>query len=101
MAKSIISNEKRCYMCGSYRWIEVHHIYGAAYRNKSEQYGLKVPLCHYCHNEPPNGVHHNKRNRIALQAKVQKIAMKRYKWTVEDFIAIFGRNYIREDDDNE
>ena len=76
-------------------------MYGAAYRNTSEQYGLKVPLCHYCHNEPPNGVHHNKENRLALQEKVQRIAMKRYGWTIEDFISIFGRNYIREEDNNE
>lgn len=93
MAKSIIQNEKRCYMCGSVRWLEEHHVYPAANRKKSEHYGLKVYLCHYCHNEPPNGVHHNRENRLALQAKVQEIAMQHYGWTVEDFISIFGRNY--------
>lgn len=94
MAKSIIQSEKRCYMCGSYRWLECHHVYGAACKNKSEHYGLKVWLCHYCHNEPPNGVHHNRANRLALQAKVQKIAMEHYGWTVDDFRELFGKNYI-------
>lgn len=94
MAKSIICEEKRCYMCGSVRWLECHHVFGAANRKLSEKYGLKVYLCHYCHNEPPNGVHQNKAKREALQAKVQKIAMKHYGWSVEDFIRIFGQNYI-------
>jgi hypothetical protein len=96
MAKSIISEEKQCYMCGSTQWIEVHHIFGGAFRNKSEQYGLKVPLCHYCHNEPPNGVHHNKQNRLALQSKAQEIAMEYYGWDIDEFRAIFGKNYIDE-----
>lgn len=94
MAKSIISEERKCYICGSVRWIEIHHIYGAAYRNRSEQYGLTVPLCHYCHNEPPNGVHFNKEIRRKLQAKAQKIAMRHYKWSIEDFRERFGRNYL-------
>ena len=94
MAKSIISEEECCYMCGSFRWIECHHIFGGAYRKKSEHYGLKVNLCHYCHNEPPNGVHHNKNNRLALQERAQLIAMEYYGWTVDDFIKKFGRNYL-------
>lgn len=97
MAKSIISEEKQCFLCGSVRWLECHHIFGASYRNKAERLGLKVYLCHYCHNEPPNGVHQNKRNRLALQARAQKIAMRHYGWSTEDFIREFGKNYILED----
>ena len=82
-------------MCGSYQWIEIHHIFfGARLRQKSEEYGLTVPLCHYCHNEYPNGVHQNKENRLALQAKAQKIAMEHYGWSTEEFIKIFRKNYI-------
>ena len=92
--KSIISQEKRCYICGSVRWIEIHHVFGGADRNTADQYGLTVPLCHYCHNEPPNGVHQNKEVRRKLQAKAQKIAMKRYGWSVEDFRDRFGKNYL-------
>lgn len=93
--KSIITNNlDRCYLCGSYRWIELHHVWGGAKRKLSTQYGLVVPLCHYCHNEPPNGVHQNKENRLYLQAKVQKKAMKHYGWTVEQFREIFGKNYL-------
>lgn len=101
MAKSIIQTDREhCFMCGrnaraDYFGLEEHHVFGGyGIREISEKYGLKVYLCHYCHNEPPNGVHHNRENRLALQAKVQKTAMKHYGWTVEDVIAILGKNYI-------
>lgn len=92
--KSIIQDDyERCFMCGSYQWLEEHHVFGASNRNKSEEYGLKVRLCHYCHNEPPNGIHFNKFNRLALQALVQEKAMKYYGWTEQKFIEMFGRSY--------
>ena len=89
---SIISKEKRCYLCGSENWIESHHIFGAADRKKSEKYGLKVYLCHYCHNEPPNGVHHNAGNNRLLKQIGQRAFMLKYPNL--DFMAIFGRNYL-------
>lgn len=101
MSKSIIQTDRsHCYICGrnahaDYFGLEEHHVYGGyGIRPISEKYGLKVYLCHSCHNEPPNGVHQNREIRLALQARVQKIAMKHYKWSIEDFRAIFGRNYI-------
>lgn len=94
MAKSIISEEKRCFICGSHQWIEIHHIFGAADKKKSTEYGLVVPLCHYCHNEPPNGVHFNKEIRRKLQAYAQKKAMKYYGWDMEAWRSRFGRNYL-------
>lgn len=94
MAKSIISEEKRCFICGSMRWIEIHHIFGAADKKTSEKYGLLVPLCHYCHNEPPNGVHQNKVIRRKLQAYAQKKAIKHYGWDKETWMSLFGRNYL-------
>jgi hypothetical protein len=39
-------------------------------------------------------VHQNKEIRRALQAKVQRIAMAFYGWTVQDFIKIFRKNYL-------
>lgn len=83
-----------CYMCGRIHWIEWHHVFGGPDRKSSERYGLVVPLCHWCHNEPPNGVHHNRENMDKLRAAVQKLAMEHYGWTVEEFREIFGRSYI-------
>lgn len=70
MSKSIMQREKECYICRELvgaemslpdTGLEMHHIFGGtANRKLSEKYGLKVWLCHAHHNEPPEGVHHNK-----------------------------------------
>ena len=94
MSKSIMQDEKECFICGTTHWLEKHHIFGGAYRKKSERDGLTVYLCHYHHNEPPDGVHHNRRGMDYLRAKGQEAYMKRYGATVEDFIREYGRNYL-------
>lgn len=94
--KSIIQDleDKKCFICGSYNWIELHHIFGGANRKKSEKYGLVVYLCHDCHNEAPNGVHHNAERMRILRSYAQKKAMKHYGWTTQEFIKLFGKNYL-------
>lgn len=81
-------------MCGSSRWIEKHHIFNGAYRKKSEKYGLVIDLCHYYHNEPPNGVHFNSDKMKKLKRYGQLKAMSENGWTVEEFIHQFGKNYL-------
>ena len=96
--KSILQkNTCECLICGTTRWLEWHHVFGAATRTKSGEDGLVVRLCHHHHNEPPNGVHHNKVFRRKLQAFAQKKAMEHYGWTVEDFIREYHRSYLEED----
>lgn len=90
--KSIISNEHKCFICGRTDWIECHHIYGGANRKISEKNGFKVNLCHYCHNEPPNGVHHNRNNDLRLKQICQKEYEKTH--TREEFMGLIGRNYL-------
>lgn len=95
MAKSILQTDKQsCFLCGSHNWLEEHHVFGGANRKISEKYGLKVHLCHWCHNEPPKGVHHNQENRQALQRTAQEKAMRHYGWTVDDVRRILGKNYL-------
>lgn len=84
----------RCHICGRYGNIEMHHVFGGQRRKISDKYGAVVPLCHNCHNEPPNGVHHNKEVRLALQAETQRKLMDDHGWTVADFIKVFGKNYL-------
>lgn len=85
---------KKCYICGVWGYTERHHVFNGAFRKKSEKYGYVVNLCHWCHNEPPDGVHHNAELDNWLKAKFQKKAMQEQGWTTEEFIAEFGRNYI-------
>lgn len=99
MNSIIQPNRDRCYLCGRYGTsvdpLDEHHVFFGPYRKKSEKYGLKVYLHHNtCHIFGKNAVHANHKVCRELQAEAQKIAMERYGWTVEDFIAIFGKNYI-------
>ncbi|MEG1126226.1 MAG: hypothetical protein RSC96_00515 [Oscillospiraceae bacterium] len=83
-----------CFLCGRYGYTERHHIFGGALRAKSERYGLWVDLCHYCHNEPPTGVHHNAKTMLCLHQYGQKKAMKENNWSKEDFMREFYKNYL-------
>ncbi len=96
---SIIQAERtHCYICcqnASVEPLDCHHIFGASNRDKSEKYGLKVYLHHNkCHIFGRNSVHQNADINRALKAEAQKIAMAHYGWSVEDFIKIFGKNYL-------
>jgi len=89
-----MSGDRECFICGSHVWIEAHHIFGGPNRKKSDKLGLVVDLCHYCHNEPPNGVHHNREAMLELRRYGQQKAMREQGWTKEQFIKEFGRNYL-------
>ena len=95
MRTSIIQQNKECFICGKRSCIEVHHIFGAFRRKKSEQYGLLLYLCKE-HHTGTNGCH-GKKGSI-LQNQFHKIGqnsyIKTYNKTVEDFMEVFGKNYL-------
>lgn len=92
--KSIIEGDskERCFRCKKYRPTEEHHIFGGPNRKLSEKYGLKVHLCHFCHNEKPDGVHFNRENELELKRIGQREFEKAYPNI--DFLQTFGRNYL-------
>lgn len=83
-----------CHICGSARNIERHHIFGGALRKKSEKFGATVDLCHTCHNEPPQGIHHNAENMLKLKQYGQRKLMIENDWSIEDFRKEFYKNYL-------
>lgn len=83
-----------CFLCGKYGQLERHHIFGGALRKKSEHYKLVVNLCHYCHNEPPNGVHFNKDKMLELHQIGQQKYMAEHNATIDDFRREFYKNYL-------
>ena len=88
--RSIMQESKdRCYLCGK-RASEEHHVFG---RSKQE-YGLKVYLCHFCHNEPPMGVHFNSDRMEKLKKDGEEMFILYYNSSISEFIRIFGKNYI-------
>lgn len=93
MSRSIIQKYKdECFVCGEKRNLEEHHIFQGSNRSLSEHYGLKVMLCHRCHNEPPEGAHFNNALRRELHAVGQLAFEKKY--GPEKFMNEFGRDYI-------
>ena len=89
----MIQTEKECYISHRKDRLESHHIFGGSNRKNSEKYKLKVWLTHEWHNEPPYGVHHNKE----LMQKLHEVGQREFEenhGTREDFMRIFGRNYL-------
>ena len=88
--------DRRCYLCGSYSNIEIHHVYGNAYRKKSTEYGMVTPLCASCH-RGPQGVHQNaelnRRLKAGFQGKFEETHSR------EEFRRIFGKSYILEEEE--
>ena len=82
-------------MNSNFEPLDEHHVFGGANRKKSEKYGLKVYLHHSsCHIFGKNSVHVNAKVDRAIKRIAQKRAMKHYGWTTEEFIKIFGKNYL-------
>ncbi|HCC35128.1 MAG TPA: hypothetical protein DEQ02_05635 [Ruminococcaceae bacterium] len=92
--KSIMQDEKVCYFSDRTDNLEMHHIFPGPNRKHSEKYGLKVYLTHDLHNEPPDGVHFNRARSDALKRAAQKKFEETH--TREEFMKIFGRNYVFE-----
>lgn len=93
---------RSCWLCGrngTAEPLDKHHIFGGAYRKKSEKYGLTVYLCHgSCHIFGEKAVHSCRETMDELHRYGQKMAMERMGWTKEDFMREFGRNYLDEED---
>ena len=98
--KSIITDRlDRCIICGNYQGVEVHHcIHGLAKRKLADKYKLVVGLC-YNHHRGHNGVHG--KNGSKLDLKLKKIAQSAWEnkyGSREDFIHVFGKSYILEEE---
>lgn len=92
MAKSIISNERQCYLCGKTVNLEKHHIFGGtANRKISERLGLWVYLCHNCHTGK-NGAQYNKEKNLRLKQDAQRAYEKTH--ARDEWMKLIGKNYL-------
>lgn len=91
--KSIISNERVCWVCKTPYGLHRHHVYeGVANRKLSEKYGCWVYLC-YMHHTGDHGVHFNK----PMDTRLKKYTQEQFEakiGTREDFRRIFGKSYL-------
>lgn len=93
MVPSIIQDEKECYVTGSQRNLDRHHVYRAARRKLSEKYGLWVWLDHSVH----MALHDHRRPYDTLENDLKKVAQQAFEdngGTREEFMRIFSANYL-------
>ena len=90
--KSIMQQDKQCYICGSTRNLELHHIiHGTANRKKAEELGLWLWLC-------PE--HHRGKDSPHFDANIDRwfkgLAQQRFEKTHsrEEWMKAAGRNYL-------
>lgn len=96
--------DEQCFLCRRNRHagrLEVHHIFGAAMRSKSDALGLTVTLCEQCHRTGEFAVHRNAQTMLYLHRYGQKRAMEENGWTAEEFRLKFGKNYLEDNEDAE
>lgn len=88
--------ENYCFLCGRYGNTDRHHLIGGTgNRQLSEKYEkyLVVNLCRRCHiwaHEDPNVYK-------ALHIYGEKTWIEKQNSTVEEFIRVFGKNYLWEE----
>ena len=96
MSKSIIRGDRKgvCFLCKRGCNTENHHIFYGKNRKRADADGMTVHLCHWCHNEPPRGVHFNKPMDMCLKQLGERTWLRYYGKTIDDFITAYGRNYL-------
>ena len=78
-----------CMFCGGIA-TELNEIFRGRNRRNSMKYGAVQPLCHRCHTKITDNVELETKWKVKGQEKI----MEYFKMTVEEFIEIFGKNYI-------
>ena len=93
MAKSIMQNEKVCYVTGSTFNLHKHHVfYGTANRRKSEQWGCWVWLRGDFHNMSSHGVHTDKELDLRIKRETQTRFEELHGHDL--FMKEFGRSWL-------
>ena len=92
MAKSIMQEEKECYITHDTLNLHKHHIYGNYNRNNSEKYGCWVWLRADWHNMAEYGVHHD----IKLMNRLRKECQEKFEqlYGHDKFMKVFHHDYI-------
>ena len=96
MAKSILQNEKKCFVTGITTNLHKHHIYmGYGTREVSEEKGFWVYLINELHNgECVFGIHNMYGHPLDLALK--RICQQKYEetHTRDEFIELIGRSFL-------
>ena len=78
-----------CIVCGMTA-TDMNEIFRGRNRQNSMKWGLCIPMCRRCHSTLTDNIELETKWKV----KGQKKAMEYYNMTTEEFIEIFGMNYI-------
>lgn len=87
-AESLLDNGGYCFTCSVGGTLARHEVFGGADRQTSKAVGMWTQLCPYCHAK----IHQHGKADETLKATAQVIFEQNH--THEEFIALFGENYI-------
>lgn len=90
--KSILQDEKECWVCGNTLYLHEHHIFGGGLRPVSDREGFVVYLCAKHHNMSDEGVHFNPELNRGLRVACQSEYERTH--TREEWMKLIGRNYL-------
>ena len=83
-------NLSKCFKCGTcFGHIDKHEIFPGRNRTNSIKYGFVLPLCNICHGEITNDYEYINKWKVKAQ-----MYFERYIGSKEEFIKIFGMDYI-------
>ena len=88
--ESIISTERKCFICGKTVNLQVHHCWHGSNRKKADRDGLTVNLCFECHSK----LHDKGEGDRYLMEIAERAWLKSTGGTVKDFIERYGKNLI-------
>lgn len=90
--KSILQTDSKCYVCQMAVGTEEHHIFGASNRKHSEADGLKVRICHRCHER----IHFSPKDGGKTLRLLQQAGQAKYEetHTREEFMKRYGRSWL-------
>lgn len=100
MSESIISNDKRCFICG-FPYVHKHHIYpGIGRREMSEHFGLWVYLCPRHHNQAGSyvAVHSGMPAGKEIDRKLRVLGQQKFEedHTRAEWHRYFGKSYLED-----
>jgi len=93
VSKSIMQNEKECYVTGSMYDLHKHHVFsGTANRRKSEQWGCWIWLRSDYHNLSNHSVHVDRELDLRIKRETQRRFEELYGHDL--FVKEFGKSWL-------
>jgi hypothetical protein len=95
MSDSILQSEKECFVTGATRGLDKHHIYHGPRRKAADKWGCWVWLAHDVHMDL------HERNP-GLDRDLKDLCQRRFEelYGHEKFMTVFGKNYLKEGNDD-